>query len=110
MLARHIPDPPTLIGPIGVFTARSLPILAMRVACGFPSPAEDFFREDDRLDLNEKLTGELSAGWLSEDFDDATLVDISALVPEPESVRVTSIVGQVNGGVVQLFWAALPQP
>ena len=55
MLATHLPDPPTLIGPIGVFTARSLPMLAMRVACGFPSPAEDFFREDDRLDLNEKL-------------------------------------------------------
>lgn len=37
MLARHIPDPPTLIGPIGVLTARSLPMLAMRAACGFPS-------------------------------------------------------------------------
>lgn len=38
----------------------------------------------------------------------ATLVDISALVPEPESVRVTSITGQVDYGVVELYWAALP--
>lgn len=55
MRAEHLPDPPTLIGPVGVFTQRSLPMLAMLGACGFPSPAEDFFREDDRLDLNERL-------------------------------------------------------
>lgn len=55
MLAHYLPDPPTLIGPVGVFSKRPLPTLAMRVACGFPSPAEDFFREDDRLDLNDKL-------------------------------------------------------
>lgn len=55
MLAQHLPDPPTLIGPVSVFTRHQLPTLAMQAACGFPSPAEDFFREDDRLDLNEKL-------------------------------------------------------
>lgn len=55
MLARQLPDPPTLIGPVSVLTRRLLPVLAMRAACGFPSPAEDFFREEDRLDLNEKL-------------------------------------------------------
>ena len=48
-------DPPTLIGPVSVLTRRQLPLLAMQAACGFPSPAEDFFREEDRLDLNEKL-------------------------------------------------------
>ena len=31
------------------------------------------------LDLAEKLTGEVSAGWLSEDFDDSRLVDVSGL-------------------------------
>jgi len=31
------------------------------------------------LDLAEKLTGELSAGWISEDFDDNRLVDVSGL-------------------------------
>ena len=48
-------DPPTLIGLVSVLTRRQLPLLAMQAACGFPSPAEDFFREEDRLDLNEKL-------------------------------------------------------
>ena len=55
MHTRHLPDPPTLLGPISALTQRALPMLAMNGACGFPSPAEDFFREDDRLDLNEKL-------------------------------------------------------
>lgn len=31
------------------------------------------------LDFGEKLTGELSAGWISEDFDDNRLVDVSGL-------------------------------
>lgn len=37
-----------------------------------------------------------------------TLVDISAMTPPAESVRVTSIKGQVGYGVVELYWAALP--
>ena len=65
MLAKFIPHPPTLIGPIGVFTTRALPMLAMRAACGFPSPAEDFFREEDRLDLNEKLIANPPATFLA---------------------------------------------
>jgi DNA polymerase V len=47
-----------------VFTLRSLPMLAMTAACGFPSPAEDFFREDDRLDLNDKLIANPAATFL----------------------------------------------
>ena len=75
MLAKHHPDPPTLIGPIGVFTARSLPVLAMRAACGFPSPAEDFFREDDRLDLNEKLIANPPATFLVQADCGGSMVD-----------------------------------
>ena len=75
MLATHLPDPPTLIGPIGVFTARSLPLLATRAACGFPSPAEDFFREDDRLDLNEKLIANPPATFLVQADCGGSMVD-----------------------------------
>ena len=64
MLAKFTPHPPTLIGPVGVFSARSLPLLGTLAACGFPSPAEDFFREDDRLDLNEKLVANPPATFL----------------------------------------------
>lgn len=35
--------------------ALPFPVLASTAACSFPSPAEDFFREEDRLDLNAKL-------------------------------------------------------
>lgn len=72
---RHLPDPPGLIGPIGFFTKHSLPILAMRVACGFPSPAEDFFREDDRLDLNEKLIANPAATFLARADCGGSMVD-----------------------------------
>jgi len=64
MPAHHLLDPPTLIGPVDVFTQRALPVLAVHAACGFPSPAEDFFREDDRLDLNEKLIANPPATFL----------------------------------------------
>lgn len=37
-----------------------------------------------------------------------TLVDVSAMTPPAESVRVTSITGQVGYGVVELYWAAVP--
>ena len=37
-----------------------------------------------------------------------TLVDVSAMTPPAESVRVTGITGQVGYGVVELYWDALP--
>jgi len=38
----------------------------------------------------------------------ATLVDVSAMTPPAESVRVTHITGEVQGGTVELYWAAVP--
>lgn len=61
---RPLPSPPTLVGPVTTLTARALPMLAVTAACGFPSPAEDFFREDDRLDLNDKLAPNPAATFL----------------------------------------------
>lgn len=62
--SRPLPMPPSVLGPVSIFTERSLPMLATRAACGFPSPAEDFFREDDRLDLNERLIANPPATFL----------------------------------------------
>lgn len=75
MLARPLPDPPTLLGPLGVSTTHALPMLAMRAACGFPSPAEDFFREDDRLDLNERLIANPPATFLVQADCGGSMVD-----------------------------------
>lgn len=75
MLITHLPDPPTLIGPVDVFARRLLPMLAVQAACGFPSPAEDFFREDDRLDLNEKLIANPPATFLVQADCGGSMVD-----------------------------------
>lgn len=64
MLAKALPPPPTLIGSLTARSQHLLPMLATRAACGFPSPAEDFFLEDDRLDLNEKLIANPPATFL----------------------------------------------
>ena len=72
---RHLPMPPTLLGPASTLTRRSLPMLGVRAACGFPSPAEDFFREDDRLDLNEKLIANPAATFLVQADCGGSMVD-----------------------------------
>lgn len=68
-------DPPTLIGRVSGLSRCALPMLAMRAACGFPSPAEDFFREDDRLDLNEKLIANPPATFLVQADCGGSMVD-----------------------------------
>ncbi len=75
MHTRHLPDPPTLLGPVSVFSQRLLPMLASTAACGFPSPAEDFFREDDRLDLNERLIANPPATFLVQADCGGSMVD-----------------------------------
>lgn len=73
--SRTLPMPPTLLGPASTLTRRSLPMLGVRAACGFPSPAEDFFREDDRLDLNEKLIANPAATFLVQADCGGSMVD-----------------------------------
>ena len=68
-------NPPTLIGPVTTLTHWPLPMLATQAACGFPSPAEDFFREDDRLDLNEKLIANPPATFLVQADCGGSMVD-----------------------------------
>ena len=51
MLDPHSPLlPPGVIGPADADAPElALPLLSNRVTCGFPSPAEDFFGENDTL-------------------------------------------------------------
>ena len=72
---RPLPMPPTLLGPASTLTRRSRPMLGVRAACGCPSPAEDFFREDDRLDLNEKLIANPAATFLVQADCGGSMVD-----------------------------------
>ena len=102
MLAAHLPHPRTLIGPIGVFTQRSLPMLAMTVACGFPSPAEDFFREDDRLDLNEKLIANPPATFLVQADCGGSMVDYG--IQDGDLLIVDRSINARPGHTVVVLW------
>lgn len=47
--------PPGYLGPADLAAVvLELPLLPVRVTCGFPSPAEDFFGVSDLLDLNQR--------------------------------------------------------
>lgn len=47
--------PPGLIGPADADAPElALPLLSNRVTCGFPSPAEDFYGDNEALDLNRR--------------------------------------------------------
>ena len=102
MLTNRLPDPPTLIGPIGVFTQRSLPMLAMQVACGFPSPAEDFFREDDRLDLNDKLIANPPATFLVQADCGGSMVDYG--IHDGDLLIVDRSINARPGHTVVVLW------
>ncbi len=102
MLAQPLPDPPTLIGPIGVFTARTLPMLAMLGACGFPSPAEDFFREDDRLDLNDKLIVNPPATFLVQADCGGSMVDYG--IQDGDLLIVDRSINARPGHTVVVLW------
>ena len=102
MLTTHDSAPPTLIGPISVLTQRALPMLAMRAACGFPSPAEDFFREDDRLDLNEKLIANPPATFLVQADCGGSMVDFG--IHDGDLLIVDRSINARSGHTVIALW------
>ena len=102
MLARRLPDPPTLVGPVSVFTCRLLPMLAVQAACGFPSPAEDFFREDDRLDLNDKLIANPPATFLVQADCGGSMVDYG--IHDGDLLIVDRSINARPGHTVVVLW------
>lgn len=66
----------------------------MRAACGFPSPAEGFFREEDRLDLNELLIANPPATFFARADCGQSMVDFGIqagdiLVIDPKLLPLT---------------------
>lgn len=102
MLAQHLSSPPTLLGPITAFSRRVLPMLAMRAACGFPSPAEDFFREDDQLDLNEKLIANPPATFLVQADCGGSMVDYG--IHDGDLLIVDRSINARSGHTVIALW------
>ena len=99
---RPLPPPPTLLGPISTFTKRSLPMLATLAACGFPSPAEDLFREDDRLDLNERLIANPPATFLMRADCGGSMVDYG--IQDGDLLIVDRSINPRPGQTVVVLW------
>lgn len=100
--SRPLPVPPGLLGPVSTFTQRALPMLATRAACGFASPAEDFFREDDRLDLNEKLIANPPATFLMRADCGGSMVDYG--IQDGDLLIVDRSISARPGHTVIVLW------
>ena len=74
----------------------------MRAACGFPSPAEDFFREDDRLDLNEKLIANPPATFLVQADCGGSMVDFG--IHDGDLLVVDRSINVRPGHTVVVLW------
>ena len=96
------PAPPTLIGPAALL--RRVPLLALRqrVACGFPSPAEDFFEEDDRLDLNDKLIANPAATFLAWADCGGSMVDYG--IHDGDLLVIDRSITAKHGHTVLVLW------
>ena len=99
---RPLPMPPTLLGPASTLTRRSLHMLGVRAACGFPSPAEDFFREDDRLDLNEKLIANPAATFLVQADCGGSMVDYG--IQDGDLLIVDRSINARPGHTIVVLW------
>ena len=99
---RPLPMPPTLLGPASTLTRRSLPMLGVRAACGFPSPAEDFVREDDRLDLNEKLIANPAATFLVQADCGGSMVDYG--IQDGDLLIVDRSINARPGHTIVVLW------
>lgn len=102
MLAHQLPDPPTLIGPLTDFSRLPLPALRQRVACGFPSPSEDFFTEEDRLDLNQKLVANPAATFMAWADTGGSMVDFG--IHDGDLLVIDRSVRPRNGHTVLVLW------
>lgn len=86
-----LPDPPGLLGRGALAPLlRSRPLLATRAACGFPPPAEGYFREEERLDLNELLIANPPATFFARADCGRSIVDFGI---QPEDIRFGLIDG-----------------
>ena len=77
-------------------------MLAVQAACGFPSPAEDFFREDDRLDLNDKLIANPPATFLVQADCGGSMVDYG--IHDGDLLIVDRSINARPGHTVVVLW------
>lgn len=98
----NIPSPPTLLGPLTELSRLPLQTLRPRAACGFPSPAEDFFVEEDRLDLNDKLVANPAATFLAWADTGGSMVDFG--IQNGDLLVIDRSVRPKQGHIVLVLW------
>lgn len=79
-----------------------LPMLATTAACGFPSPAEDFYREEDRLDLNAKLVPNPPATFLVQADCGGSMADFG--IQDGDLLVVDRSINPRSGHTVVALW------
>lgn len=100
---RQLPDPSGLLGQCRVPLSRvPLPLLPVRVTCGFPSPAEDFYGHGDDLDLNERVIANPPATFFVEADTGTSMVDFG-IFPGDTLVVDRSLTAR-HGDIVMLLW------
>lgn len=98
----HSIAPPSLLG---AFSANSpthaLPVLRMRVSCGFPSPAEDFFGAEDALCLNQHCISNPVATFFATVEGDSM---IGLGIDQGDTLVIDRSLEPKHGNIVLVLW------
>lgn len=79
-----------------------LPVLPVRVTCGFPSPAEDFYGAGDVLDINQHVILNPVATFYAEADTGTSMIDFG-IYPGDTLVIDRSITAR-SGDIVMVNW------
>lgn len=94
--------PPTLLGAFSVTApTHALPLMRMRVSCGFPSPAEDFFSAEDTLCLNQHCISNPPATFFATaEGDSMTGLGID----QGDTLVIDRSIDPKHGDIVMVLW------
>ena len=79
-----------------------LPLLPVRVTCGFPSPAEDFYGSQDVLDINQRVVRNPVATFFVEADTGTSMVEFG-IFPGDTLVVDRSLTAR-HGDIVMVNW------
>ncbi|WNH47342.1 translesion error-prone DNA polymerase V autoproteolytic subunit [Stenotrophomonas aracearum] len=98
----HPIAPPSLLGAFSpTAPTHALPVLRMRVSCGFPSPAEDFFGAEDTLCLNQHcISNPVATFFATAEGDSMTGLGID----QDDTLVVDRSLEPKHGDIVLVLW------
>ncbi|MGV7183818.1 LexA family protein [Xanthomonas axonopodis] len=99
-----MPDnaPPSLLGAFRPDApTHALPLMRMRVACGFPSPAEDFFAAEDTLCLNQHCISNPPATFFAT-AEGESMRDLG--IEHGDTLVIDRSIEPKHGDIVMVLW------